>query len=166
MSVLLLNTTYEPMHVVSVQRAVALVVLEKAHVVEASGRTLRSPSIAIPEPSVIRLRSRVGARPRWRVPLTREAILTRDEDTCQYCGAQPGRGYLTLDHIVPASRGGGWAWSNLVAACPLCNAVKGNRTPDEAGMALLRPPGKPYFAQVAVARGGRQNPAWRPYLWT
>lgn len=166
MSVLLLNATYEPMHVVSVHRAVALVVLEKAHIVEASARTLRSPSIVMPEPLVIRLRGQAWMPRRWNAPLTREAILARDEDTCQYCGLQPGRHVLTLDHVVPVSRGGGWAWSNLVAACPGCNSIKGNRTPEEAGMALLRPPGKPRFSQLVLARGGRQHPAWRAYLWT
>ncbi|MCS6844041.1 MAG: HNH endonuclease [Caldilineales bacterium] len=166
MAVLMLNATYEPMHVISLRRAVALLALERAQLVETSGRVLRSPSLAIPEPLVIRLRHPAPAPRRWHVPITRTAILLRDEDTCQYCGAQPGRHELTVDHVIPASRGGQWTWTNLVTACKACNAAKGNRTPEEAGMALRRPPGKPRFGQAVPLRGGRLHPAWRPYLWT
>ena len=73
---------------------------------------------------------------------------------------------LTIDHVLPQSRGGAWAWTNLVAACPACNAAKANRTPEEAGMALLRQPGKPHFVEIALLHGARHNPKWRPYLWT
>lgn len=166
MTVLLLNATYEPMHIVSLRRAVSLVLQEKAQMVEASERMIRSPGLAIAEPSVIRLRERVRAPRRWSVPLSRGAILARDGYTCQYCGAQPGLGRLTLDHVVPQSRGGAWAWTNLVAACLACNSAKADRTPEEASMPLLRPPGKPHFVEMTLLHGARQNPAWRPYLWS
>lgn len=166
MSVLLLNTTYEPMHVVPLRRAVALVLQDKAHLVEASERTVHSPSLAMPEPSVIRLRSRVNCMPRRFLPLTRSAILARDGYTCQYCGVTLAAGRLTIDHVLPQSRGGAWSWSNLVAACPACNAVKANRTPEEAGMALLRQPGKPLGALAALLCDAQRRPDWRPYLWT
>jgi 5-methylcytosine-specific restriction endonuclease McrA len=100
------------------------------------------------------------------LPLSRSAILARDSHTCQYCGLTLPAGRLTIDHVLPQSRGGGWSWTNLVAACPACNAAKANRTPDEAGMALLRPPGKPIGAQAALLHDAQRNPAWRPYLWT
>lgn len=166
MSVLLLNATYEPMQVIPLRRALILVLLGKAELVERTDRLVRSPNVAIPEPLVVRLLHWVPVPRRWGVPLTRNAILARDEDTCQYCGARPGRSRLTVDHVVPQSRGGTWSWTNLVAACPACNARKANRTPEEAGMALLRPPGKPHFVQIALLSEARRHPAWRPYLWS
>ncbi len=166
MSVLLLNTTYEPLHVVSLRRAVALVLQGKAHLVETSERTMCSPSLAMPEPSVIRLRGRVAVAWRGSLPLTRSAILARDGYTCQYCGATLAAGRLTIDHVLPQSRGGGWAWGNLVAACPACNAAKANRTPEEAGMALLHRPARPLAAQAALLHDAQRRPDWRPYLWT
>ncbi len=123
MSVLLLNTTYEPMHVVSLRRAVALVLQEKAQLVEASERTVRSPSLAMPEPLVIRLRGRVTMLRQRSLALSRTAILARDGYTCQYCGLPLPAARLTIDHVLPQSRGGAWAWTNLVAACPACNAA-------------------------------------------
>ena len=166
MSVLLLNTTYEPMHVVSLRRAVALVLQEKAQLVEASERTVRSPSLAMPEPLVIRLRGRVSTLRQRSLALSRNAILARDGYTCQYCGLPLPAARLTIDHVLPQSRGGAWAWTNLVAACPVCNAAKANRTPEEAGMALLRQPGKPIGARAALLHDAQRNPVWRPYLWT
>jgi 5-methylcytosine-specific restriction endonuclease McrA len=165
-AVLLLNTTYEPMHVVSLRRAVALVLQDKAHLVEISERSVRSPSLALPEPSVIRLRGRAPVARQRVLPLSRSAVLARDAYTCQYCGLTLPAGRLTIDHVLPQSRGGGWSWTNLVAACPACNAAKANRTPEEAGMALLRPPGKPIGVQAALLHDAQRNPAWRPYLWT
>ena len=115
---------------------------------------------------MIRLRERVRPPRRWSVALSRGAILARDSYTCQYCGAQPGLGRLTLDHVVPQSRGGAWAWTNLATACLACNSAKANRTPEEADMPLLRQPGKPHFVEITLLHGARQNPAWRPYLWS
>lgn len=166
MSVLLLNTTYEPMHVVSLRRAVTLVLQEKAHLVEISERSLRSPSLTLPEPSVIRLRGRAPMSRQRVLPLSRAAILARDGYTCQYCGLTLAAGRLTVDHVLPQSRGGAWAWTNLVAACPVCNAAKADRTPEEAGMALVRPPGKPIGALVMLLHDAQRNPTWHPYLWT
>lgn len=166
MSVLLLNTTYEPMYVVSLRRAVTLVLQNKAHLVECLERSVRSPSLTLPEPSVIRLHGRAPVARQRALPLSRTAILARDAYTCQYCGLALPAGRLTIDHVLPQSRGGGWSWTNLVAACPVCNALKADRTPQEAGMALLRPPGKPIGVQAALLHDAQRNPAWRPYLWT
>jgi 5-methylcytosine-specific restriction endonuclease McrA len=166
MTVLLLNTTYEPMHVVSLRRAVTLVLQEKAHLVESSERNVRSPSLTLPEPLVIRLRGRAPVARQRAAPLSRSAILARDGYTCQYCGLALAAGRLTIDHLLPQSRGGGWAWTNLVAACPACNTAKANRTPAEAGMALLRQPGKPIGAPATLLHNAQINPAWRQYLWT
>lgn len=166
MPVLLLNATYEPMHVVSLRRAVALMLQERAQLVEASERMLRSPAMAMPEPSVIRLCRVVRTPRRWSVPLSRAAILARDGYTCLYCGDQPGLCRLTVDHVLPVSRGGAWAWTNLATACLACNAAKGCRTPEEASMILLRQPGKPHFTQLALLGSAQQNPVWQPYLWS
>lgn len=166
MAVLLLNATYEPLQVISLRRALILVLIGKAELVEASSRLVNSPSLALPEPLVIRLLRRVRTPQRFDVPLSRSAVLARDEHTCQYCGERPGRHLLTVDHVLPQSRGGGWSWTNLVAACPACNARKADRTPEEAGMALLRPPRKSHYVGVALLSEARQHPAWRPYLWS
>lgn len=166
MSVLLLNTTYEPLHVVSLRRAVALVLQEKAQLVETGERAMHSPSLILPEPSVIRLRGRVSVAWRRSLPLTRSAILARDDHTCQYCGVALPAARLTIDHVLPQSRGGAWTWTNLVAACPVCNTAKADRTPAEAGMALLRQPAKPLAVQAALLRDAQGHPAWQPYLWT
>lgn len=166
MSVLLLNTTYEPLHVVSLRRAVALVLQDKAQLVEAAASTVCSPSLVLPEPSVIRLRGRVSVAWRRSLALTRSAILARDAYTCQYCGVILPAARLTIDHVLPQSRGGAWTWTNLVAACPACNMAKANRTPEEAGMALLRRPAKPLVVQAALLRDAQGHPTWQPYLWT
>jgi 5-methylcytosine-specific restriction endonuclease McrA len=100
------------------------------------------------------------------LPLSRTAILARDGYTCQYCGLPLPAGRLTIDHVLPQSRGGAWAWANLVAACAACNTAKANRTPEEAGMTLLRQPGKPIGVPAALLRDAQRHPVWRPYLWT
>lgn len=165
-TVLLLNTTYEPIHVVPLRRAVTLVLQEKVHLVETSERNVRSPSLTLPEPLVIRLRGRAPVPRQRAMPVSRSAILARDGHTCQYCGMTLANDWLTIDHVLPQSRGGGWTWTNLVTACPACNTAKANRTPAEAGMALLRQPGKPIGVPVELLHKAQVHPAWRHYLWT
>ena len=104
--VLVLNATYEPLNVVSVRRAVLLLVKEKAEVVEAAGAWLRSERLALPVPLVIRLVYYVRIPRRFSLPLSRRTVLARDHYTCQYCGLHPGKANLTIDHILPRSRGG------------------------------------------------------------
>jgi len=151
--VLVLNLTYEPLAFVALRRAMSLVLRGRAEVVEATGRVLRSARFVYEAPRVIRLRSLV--RQRWgvyHVPFSRKALMVRDDFTCQYCGDSPAS--LTLDHIVPLSRGGSTSWLNTVAACPRCNARKGNRTPDEVGMRLRRAPFQPrLFGFGLLVRG-------------
>lgn len=151
--VLVLNLTYEPLAFVALKRAIALVLRGKADVVEAADAVLRTARAVYEAPRVIRLRSLV--RQRWgvyHVPFSRKALMLRDDFTCQYCGESPGA--LTLDHIVPLSRGGSTSWANTVAACAKCNARKGNRTPEEAGMQLRRQPFQPrLFGFGLLVRG-------------
>jgi 5-methylcytosine-specific restriction endonuclease McrA len=152
--VLVLNLTYEPLTFVALRRAITLVMREKAEVVEAAtGIVLRSARAIYEAPLVIRLRSLVRQRRGvYNVPFSRKALLVRDRHTCQYCGVEGGP--LTLDHILPLSRGGGTSWLNTVAACPRCNTRKGNRTPEEAGMSLRRAPFQPrIFGFGLLVRG-------------
>jgi len=116
-SVLVLNATYEPLSVVSVRRAVVLLLKEKAELVEAAEAELRSQNLTIPRPLVIRLVYYVRIPYRVSIPLTRRMVLARDHYTCQYCGKQPPRKELTVDHILPRSRGGNTTWDNVVTAC-------------------------------------------------
>lgn len=98
------------------------------------------------------------------MPLSRRAVLLRDNFTCQYCGGQPGKEHLTLDHIIPRSRGGRMDWENVVTACAPCNRRKANRTPDEANMRLLSVPVRPRFWAITLLTSPG-NDVWRKYLY-
>ncbi|AFV75385.1 HNH endonuclease [Thermus oshimai] len=158
--VLVLNATYEVLGLASIKRSVLLVLGGGAEMVAESGLYLHTPSTRIPVPSVIRLKRLVRRGPS-RVPLNRRNVLRRDRYTCQYCGRQGGD--LTVDHVLPKSRGGKSTWENLVAACRACNLKKGDRTPEEAGMRLLKPPRAPK-APLFLADLKEIPEAWQPFL--
>jgi 5-methylcytosine-specific restriction endonuclease McrA len=162
--VLVLNATYEPLSVVPMPRAIHLLLSEKAEVIESDGLVIHSQSMSFSAPVVIRLQYYVHIPHNLPMPLSRRAILLRDSFTCQYCGTQPGREHLTIDHILPRSRGGRTDWENTVAACGACNRKKGNRTPEEAHMPLLRQPVRPRFWAMALIMGPGHD-AWRKYLF-
>jgi 5-methylcytosine-specific restriction endonuclease McrA len=147
--VLVLNAGYEPLSLVSVRRAVVLLLREKAELVEATQAMLISANRAVPVPLVIRLVHYVRL-PHRRVPATRAAVMLRDAYTCQYCGEIPGRTQLTVDHVIPRSRGGKHGWENLVTACKRCNQKKGSSTPDEALMSLIRKPFEPTYVALVL----------------
>lgn len=160
--VLVLNATYEPLSTVGWQRAVVLVLDGAAEIVTADEhRRVRSPSVSVARPHVIRLLSYVRV-PRGRVaPVTRRGVLTRDGHRCAYCRGRAD----SVDHVVPRSRPEGrHAWSNLVAACRTCNGRKGNRTPEEAGMPLLADPFEPRGVGALVVRAGTTRAEWAPWL--
>lgn len=158
---LVLNATYEPLSIVSARRAVVLLLREKADPVETAEMTWRSERSAISVPTVIRLRTFVKVPYSRRVPLNRRAVFARDEGRCQYCSGSAEN----LDHVVPRSRGGTHTWENVVAACRRCNTRKGNRTPDEAGLHLRRPPTAPRrHGWVYITLGAVPHPSWDPYL--
>jgi len=176
--VLVLNASYEPIHICTVRRALVLVWKGAAHLEEDAGRGVRSPSATLAEPSVIRL-TEYRRMPQSRGALSRGAlshhalsqrapsrrhILARDQHTCQYCGASPPPSTLTLDHVQPRSRGGATSWENLVAACRPCNTRKGARTPEEARMPLRRPPRGCLGPQLlrSLAEGEQH---WRKYVF-
>ncbi|MDO8689745.1 MAG: HNH endonuclease [Dehalococcoidia bacterium] len=144
--VLVLNQNYEPLNVCNVRRAFVLLDKGKAETLEHNHGFLRSPSVTLPLPSVIRLVYQIH-RPRPQLRLSRKEIFARDNYTCQYCGVKAKE--LTLDHVLPKNRGGPHVWENIVAACKSCNHKKRNRTPEEAQMRLphwpYRPKAKLYF---------------------
>lgn len=157
---LVLNASYEPLGVVSWRRAVCLLLDEQAEMIEADDAVVRSPSLTMPLPSVIRLRQMVNAPRRRSVPVSRRAVFARDEYRCQYCGDRAD----SIDHVVPRSRGGLDVWDNLAAACRPCNTRKRDRTPDEAGMRLMRPCRAPKSAASLVVGALAVPDHWKPYL--
>ena len=160
--VLVLNQDYQALSVCSVERAVGLVFLHKAEMVAArSDRALRSAWASYPWPSVVRLKRYVRV-PYRKVLLTRRNVLRRDGHRCVYCGAAER---LTLDHVLPKSRGGPDAWENLVAACTPCNNRKGNRTPEEAGLQMRKRPFRPSHVMYMRDLIGTGEEAWKPYLY-
>jgi 5-methylcytosine-specific restriction endonuclease McrA len=163
--VLVLNATYEPLNVVSLRRAVLLLLKEKAEIVEAAEAWLHSEQIALPVPLVIRLVYYVRIPRHFSLPLSRRTVLARDHYTCQYCGERLPRAKLTIDHVVPRSRGGETRWENVVAACGPCNRRKGNRTPDEARMPVHRPPRRPRYLALTLLEGTGAPDAWNKYMY-
>lgn len=160
--VLILNQNYEPLSVCTAKKAIILIYLGKAEIIERYDRLVRSVSLAIPLPSIVRL-SRFVKMPRKRVILSRRNIIKRDRHQCQYCGATDKP--VTVDHVIPKERGGGDTWENLVCACVSCNAKKGNRTPEEAGMRLLRQPRRPNHLIFIQHFVGIADERWKPYLF-
>lgn len=156
----MLNATFEPLCVVSVRRAVVLVLKDKAEIVERDGAEFRSERAAVPAPSVIRLVHFVRIPFRSRVPLSRRAVFARDGDRCQYCG----RAAENLDHVLPRSRGGTHSWENVVASCRPCNALKEDRLPQEAGLRLRQAPAVPHVHLWLIATAGTVDPVWTRYL--
>jgi 5-methylcytosine-specific restriction endonuclease McrA len=160
--VLVLNATFEPINVCSVRRAVVLLLKEKAEVVEHGAWELHSERSSITRPIVIRLVSYVHVpRDMHRRKITRRAVFARDGWTCQYCGS---RSNLTVDHVIPRSKGGNSSWENIVASCAPCNRRKGDRLPRQAGMHPRRPPRAPH-AEILIQVASPTIPvAWMAYL--
>jgi 5-methylcytosine-specific restriction endonuclease McrA len=159
-SSLVLNASYEPLSVVSARRAACLVLAEKAELVECDGLLIRSASLTLASPLVIRLRYMVKVPYRRKASLSRRGVFARDDYRCQYCGAHAD----SIDHVTPRSRGGRHEWENVAAACRPCNLAKRDRTPDEAGMRLLRPCRVPRATAWVVVSTTRVPEAWKPYL--
>ena len=161
MRALVLNFDYSPMSVCTVERAFLLIYRDKAEQVQAfESYQLRTVSKAFAMPAVVRLLRYVNI-PYKSVELTRNNIFKRDGFECQYCGSPRD---LTLDHVIPRSKGGPSSWKNLVTACKACNASKGDFTPEEAGLPLKRAPFKPSYLMFLRDFSGFEFEEWVPYL--
>ena len=160
--VLVLNASYEPLNITTWRRAMVMMLKGKAESLEEdSTRQIRQDTML---PTVIRLRHFVRV-PFRELPLTRRHVLSRDDHCCQYCGYKGER--LSLDHVIPRSRGGGHTWDNITTACLSCNVVKGNRTPKEAHMPLKRIPRRPLSTISLEANrqiNSGQHKEWSKYL--
>lgn len=189
-SVLVLNRLYMAMHVISVRRAFCLLCKELAEVItyedgyyqsydfqswrevsearaqfrEPEDDYIRTVHFEIQVPRIIRLLG-YDRLPRQRVKFNRRNIFARDGNRCQYCGRRFATSELSLDHVVPRSRGGGSSWENIVCACLRCNVKKGGRTPREANMALIREPIEPKTSPaLAVKLNHRKYNSWKTFL--
>ena len=160
--VLLLNASHEPLAVVTGRRALVLVVAGKAEcVVERPSGLVRSPSVALAVPAVVRLRRYVRVPYPAPPAVTRAGVLKREGRRCAYCQARAD----TVDHVLPRSRGGGHTWENCVACCARCNARKADRLLEELGWALSITPGPPRRGVLGRMWGNEESdPAWEPWL--
>lgn len=181
--VLLLNRLWQAVNVVTVRRALSLLYTGKAKAIDDDYRSfgweawleasesardgtpvLRTVSSTVQVPRVVQHLS-YDRRPRPNIKFTRANIYLRDRNRCQYCGRRGAPEALNIDHIVPRSRGGRSTWENVVVACVPCNLRKGDRTPEEAGMQVRRPPRRPRWHPAAILGFWNDPPAqWRPFL--
>ncbi len=161
-NVLLLNQNFTPLTVCSARRAVIMVWAGKAEIIESTGMYVHSVSMSFDIPSIIRLLVFIKIPYRWNIQLTKQNVLRRDHGKCQYCGKSEGP--MTVDHVIPRSHGGNESWGNLVCACSVCNNKKGDRTPQEAGMSLIKKPKKPNIGSFLFSYKIYVSSTWRHYL--
>ncbi len=161
--VLVLNLDHYPVAVVSVQKAMVLLLMEKAQLLSSYELLeIRTVSCSYPYPSVIRL-AHYKHIPYKGVLLNRANLFRRDRGQCQYCGSVK---MLTIDHVIPKSKGGKTSWTNLVTACNRCNVLKGDKTLEQVGMQLRMEPFVPSLSYFLAAFAERQAIEWLPYLDT
>lgn len=159
---LVLNASDEPLAITAATRAAALVASARAELVAAGPVPLRSPSVSVARPQVIRLRRYVRLPHRQvRSAPTLRGLRARDGELCAYCRTRPA---TTIDHVLPRSRGGANHWENAVGACTRCNSRKANRTPEEAGLRLSVTPRTPPSPMWLALVGVEGPDAWDPYL--
>lgn len=163
--ILMLNISYMPLGLIDWQKAICLVFQGKAEVVAETDKVVRSPTREYKVPSIIRLNKHVYVKRRG-MRLSRKNLLYRDKFTCQYCGKVLPTAKLNMDHVQPKSRGGKTTWENIVAACIVDNSRKGNKTPEEAGMRLMRQPSAPVWTLRDEIRSSIDNipEEWKIYL--
>ena len=160
--VLLLNQNYEPLTLCTARRAIVLLFQGKAEMIApANGLKIRTVNRSYDLPSVVRL-WQYRRVPFKRIMLTRKNVIIRDGNRCQYCGT--AKGPMTVDHVVPKTMGGTDHWDNLVCACSRCNNRKGDRTPEQAEMKLLKKPSLPSYIMF-LQRDAEIAQQWHPYLF-
>ena len=168
METLVLDQSWQPHRVVSWQKAVHLLFDGKVEVLHEYDQDIRSVSLTIKMPAVVRLVRRLRRRHRPAVRFSRANVLARDRFTCQYCGTEASPRELTFDHVLPRAQGGRTTWENIVAACRRCNFRKGCRTPEQAGLTLRSVPTRPSYLPLLHLRlemGSGVPDAWRSFLW-
>ena len=159
-----LDASFRPVEVIDAIEALVLCLIGKAAAVETYTEVINTVSEKFELPSVIALK-RIVKFHFTTVACKRANVIWRDENQCQYCANYFPTDKLTIDHIMPSSRGGGDTWLNLATACKKCNQKKGNKTPEEAGMALIRPPFRPKTNILRAVKKSQINPIWKDYLW-
>lgn len=160
--VLVLNGDYTPLNVTSTRRGFNLVFKGKAEIIHSDeDNPLRSEVKDYKRPTIIRL-LRYIYLPFKKVKLNRHSVYRRDNHKCIYCGSPNN---LTLDHVLPKSRGGKNTWKNLVACCFNCNTEKGDKTPEEAGMTMTHKPYVPTYMEFIERMCGKINEEWKSYLF-
>lgn len=179
--VLVLNRSWLAIATTPVRHALSLVFTDSAHAIQPETfethdftswaqlpvldgeDSVSTVNLELRVPEVIVLRN-YGGVPRQVLPFTRRNLLRRDEARCQYCGRRPGQAELSIDHVVPRSRGGETSWENCVLACVRCNRRKGSLAVEAAGMKLLREPRAPQWSPIFEVAGTQQREAWRRFV--
>ena len=159
-----LDISYRPIEIVDAVEALVLCLIGKAQAIENYQKEIKSVSDSFQLPAVIVLKRFVKFQFKV-VSAHRREIILRDNNQCQYCAKELPNEKLTLDHIIPKSKGGKNTWDNLVAACKKCNQRKGNRTPEEANMKLLCKPRKPKYDILRTVGKNQVSELWKNYLW-
>lgn len=164
---LLLATTYEPLGVISWKAAIKLYTLGKIEVVAEYDRIVRSVSTSLQLPAVVRLLSPFKPGKKHKLSFSRANIYARDKWKCQYCAVSGSPGTFTFDHVVPRSKGGTTCWVNIVTCCKKCNNKKGSKSPEDAGMRLVKKPVKPTRSPSMASKLLHQKiPCiWKKYLY-
>jgi len=164
---LVLNASFEPLHIVSWQRALQLLFQGKVEVIEEGEQEVHTVRLTIKVPAVLRLLKYVPlSQKKHVIRFSRINVFIRDQYICQYCGSKFPKTQLTMDHVLPVVQGGGKSWENIVTACKPCNQRKGGRTPAEASMRLIRKPRRPTWLPTSqVQLGVSLSPErWKVYL--
>ena len=160
--VLLLNSSYEPLMVLSSKRAIVMLILDKVDKILDSSYIVHSEKLFLNLPSIVKLKSYIFVK-RKDIALTRKNIFYRDNNKCQYCGKC--NVLLTIDHVVPKQKGGKDTWKNLVTSCNRCNSKKANSYMYDVGMCLINDPVKPHYLLYLQKYASSEYENWRPYLF-
>lgn len=184
--VLVLNKLWQPVNILSSFKAICLLYTRKAEVIDPhymnydfyswvenwsdlndthdwKERMLVTQQFKFPVPEIIRLVTYKGYND-VGIKFSRQNVFDRDNHTCQYCGTRKSSKELNLDHVIPSSRGGKTSWKNIVLSCIECNSKKANRTPEEAGMKLIRKPFQPQWCQIQTKVGHRIPKSWEDFV--
>jgi len=162
-AVLKLDSAFKPIEIITWEEAFLLTWLNKAWAAEYSDKWVHSATKAFQIPSVIVLFKYIDEK-FFTLPCTRKNILIRDENQCQYCAKRFREAHLTVDHVIPKSKGGTSSWNNVVAACKVCNQKKRDYWVENAPVSLIRPPKKPSYRSIIKKRIGNANLKWKEYL--